>query len=365
MSHLANAIKAAGMDDEEAADVRALIVKHDGDVKKGLRAYLDELEEDRVDLGRQLKEQGFDLAPRKLRIQPGVVEPPSIAPIGDDRHAAMREAEADAKTKRGFGPRVTKGDAAPKPGFGWHVRPDLKLSDHGELLYNGRATDDWAAEQGISKDQMREKIIGEVTAALPRQNGDQTNPNNDPENDWLTDFLKEYEGYEPKFVLDKLNKTTVTGGYGRDIGAGQTGRIGEAVDLEKATEWLRQDIAEKRADAEKLIVPEVWNSLSQRQRDAFTSLVFNMGPDKIVGSDTQKRINEGNFLDAANEWLEFRGAGGEINDGLMIRRLDEVRNFLGPLSREFNKFPPGYRDLPGRRPDDTRLPGLIDSFPMF
>jgi len=118
MSHLANAIKAAGMDDEEAADVRALIVKHDGDVKKGLRAYLDELEEDRLDLGRQLKEQGFDLSPRQLRIEPDVAGRPPMTPIRNTEHALALEAEADAKTKRGFGRRVTKGEPAPKPGIG-------------------------------------------------------------------------------------------------------------------------------------------------------------------------------------------------------------------------------------------------------
>jgi len=125
MSQLANAIKAAGMDDEEAADVRALIVKHDGDVKKGLRAYLDELEEDRLDLGRQLKEQGFDLSPRQLRIEPDVAGRPLMTPIRNPEHALVLEAEADAKTKRGFGRRVTKGEPSPKPGFGRHVRPAM------------------------------------------------------------------------------------------------------------------------------------------------------------------------------------------------------------------------------------------------
>jgi len=45
---------------------------------------------------------------------------------------------------------------------------DIKLDEHGKMLYQGRTVDDWAQEQGISKDEALSKIIGiDVVSALP------------------------------------------------------------------------------------------------------------------------------------------------------------------------------------------------------
>jgi lysozyme len=68
--------------------------------------------------------------------------------------------------------------------------------------------------------------------------------------------------------------------------------------------------------------------LSQGQRDALASFVFNLGAARLAESTLLKRLNAGDALGAAQEFVRWIHAGGCPLKGLMRRRLAEATRFL-------------------------------------
>lgn len=123
------------------------------------------------------------------------------------------------------------------------------------------------------------------------------------------------------------------------VGYGHTGRLayaGQTLSMEAADELLREDLAEH----ERAVVSLVKVPLTQGQFDALVSFAFNVGDD-IDGDDIAeglgdstllKRLNEGNYLAAATEFLKWDKCRGKVLRGLTRRRQAERELFLSGVA---------------------------------
>jgi hypothetical protein len=78
------------------------------------------------------------------------------------------------------------------------------------------------------------------------------------------------------------------------------------------------------ADVDRLVK----NSLSDKQRDALCSFVFNVGSTAFSKSTMLKFLNEGKYVLAANEFTKWTKADGKALSGLVKRRGAERALFL-------------------------------------
>jgi len=88
--------------------------------------------------------------------------------------------------------------------------------------------------------------------------------------------------------------------------------------------WLRTDVETSEHYVNNLVkVP-----LTQSQFDALVSLVFNIGGGAFRKSTLLLRLNDGEDLQAADEFLKWNRAGGKVMAGLVKRRESEREQFL-------------------------------------
>ena len=117
-----------------------------------------------------------------------------------------------------------------------------------------------------------------------------------------------------------------TGGEPWTIGIGHTGGVqeGDTCTEEQAQDWLRQDCK----TAEDCIDAHVEPELTQNERDALISLIYNIGCGNFKGSTLLMLLNAGNMTGAANQFGRWDRAAGRVMAGLQARREAETQLFL-------------------------------------
>jgi len=85
--------------------------------------------------------------------------------------------------------------------------------------------------------------------------------------------------------------------------------------------------------------------LSQLQFDALVSLAYNIGTQAFRESTLLKRLNTHDYAGAANEFLRWNKAGGQVLEGLRRRREAERAMFLSGTDTRPNDAFSGF-DLP-------------------
>lgn len=78
---------------------------------------------------------------------------------------------------------------------------------------------------------------------------------------------------------------------------------------------------------EKVIIELVEADLNENQFSALVSLVYNIGQGAFSKSTLLKKLNSGDYEEAANQFLEWRKSGKKILKGLEIRRAKEKELF--------------------------------------
>ena len=68
--------------------------------------------------------------------------------------------------------------------------------------------------------------------------------------------------------------------------------------------------------------------LNQKQFNALVSFTFNLGIGAFSGSTLLRKLNSNDVAGAANEFLKWNKAGGEVIQGLVFRRQRERELFL-------------------------------------
>ncbi len=117
-----------------------------------------------------------------------------------------------------------------------------------------------------------------------------------------------------------------TGGEPWTIGIGHTGGVqeGDACTEEQAQDWLRQDCKTAEDCIDAYVEPE----LTQNERDALISLIYNIGCGNFKGSTLLMLLNAGNMVGAANQFGRWDRAAGQVMPGLQARREAETKLFL-------------------------------------
>lgn len=133
------------------------------------------------------------------------------------------------------------------------------------------------------------------------------------------DLIKRFEGFSPTAYLDSAGLSTI--GYGHLIKAGE---YFTSIDENEAAALLAKDTDTAVNAVKKLVsVP-----LTQNQYNALVSFVYNIGTGAFKDSTLLKKLNAGDYLGAAAEFMRWKYAGGQIVQGLVNRREQEKEVFL-------------------------------------
>jgi len=143
-------------------------------------------------------------------------------------------------------------------------------------------------------------------------------------------LLKEWEGCILNPYRDQAGLLTIGVGHlltrseltsGKIIIKGVPVKYGGGISNEQAMDLLAQDVLPaERAVMDGVIVP-----LTQNQFDALVSFVFNCGVGAFHGSTLRKELNQGLYANVPFQLRRWNRAGGEICDGLIVRRRQEIK----------------------------------------
>lgn len=134
------------------------------------------------------------------------------------------------------------------------------------------------------------------------------------------DLIRGFEGFSSVVYDDAAGFPTI--GYGHLIKRGE--RL-ERVTRDEAEILLRRDLKVACSTVEK----SVMGLLTDAQHGALVSLVFNIGSGNFRRSTLLRLLNKGDYEGAANEFPNWRKAGGKVLRGLVRRRAAEQEMFNG------------------------------------
>lgn len=135
-------------------------------------------------------------------------------------------------------------------------------------------------------------------------------------------LIKRFEGCRLRAYPDPA-----TSGAPWTIGYGTTGPNvyeGLQISQEQADMWL----VEKLAEFEKCVNKVIFIPVTDNQFSACVSLAYNIGCRNFQGSTLVKKLNAGDDIGAADEFLKWNKAAGNVMAGLTKRREAERELFL-------------------------------------
>ena len=134
------------------------------------------------------------------------------------------------------------------------------------------------------------------------------------------DLIKQFESFSSEPYLCPGN--VWTNGYGHTKGVTKTTKPITPTDGEAL---LAEDLVEfEDAVTDALVVP-----VTQGQFDALVAFSFNVGAGAFRKSTLLKKLNAGDAVGAAAEFLRWNKAKGRVLGGLVRRRKAERDMFLG------------------------------------
>ncbi|WP_247873858.1 lysozyme [Azospirillum sp. TSH58] len=134
-------------------------------------------------------------------------------------------------------------------------------------------------------------------------------------------LVRHFEGLYLRAYLCPAGVPTI--GYGHTAGV----RMGQTINGLQAEVFLRADMADAARDVDRLVkVP-----LTDRQRGALASFVFNLGAGALGSSTLLRLLNQGDYDGAAAEFPKWvyatvNGVKKQL-DGLKKRRAAEMALF--------------------------------------
>lgn len=135
------------------------------------------------------------------------------------------------------------------------------------------------------------------------------------------DLIKDAEGFSDVAYVCPAGKLTI--GYGSTFYQDKTPvKEGDTITREKAEELLHW-----YCDTQ---IKYPRNDLTDNQKSALCSLIYNIGQSAFDKSKCKRAIVEGNWQEAYRQW-DWITAKGKILPGLVIRRQKEKRLFFEGL----------------------------------
>ena len=137
------------------------------------------------------------------------------------------------------------------------------------------------------------------------------------------DLICNFEGLRLKAYDDGVGVWTI--GFGTTkYPNGIRVKKGDTCTLDQAKAYMQNDLKA----FEQTVNNAVKVPLNQNQFDALVSLAYNIGSTAFKNSTLVKRLNEGNYKAAANQFDVWVNAGGKRMQGLVNRRAAEKTLFL-------------------------------------
>lgn len=137
------------------------------------------------------------------------------------------------------------------------------------------------------------------------------------------DLICNFEGLRLKAYDDGVGVWTI--GFGTTkYPNGIRVKKGDTCTLDQAKAYMQNDLKA----FERTVNDAVNVSINQNQFDALVSLAYNIGATAFKKSTLVKRLNEGNYKAAANQFNVWVNAGGKRMQGLVNRRAAERALFL-------------------------------------
>ncbi|CAO3426766.1 lysozyme [Azospirillum argentinense] len=134
-------------------------------------------------------------------------------------------------------------------------------------------------------------------------------------------LVRHFEGLKLSAYLCPAGVPTI--GYGRTAGV----RMGQTITAAQAEVFLRADMAAAAAQVDKLVMVP----LTDRQRGALASFVFNLGAGALRDSTLRSMLNKGDYKGAAGQfgrWVYATVNGEKVQlPGLKKRRAAEADLF--------------------------------------
>lgn len=139
-------------------------------------------------------------------------------------------------------------------------------------------------------------------------------------------FIKNQEGFQSKAYKDEGGKLTI--GYGSTHINGQPIQPGMTISKEEAEQQFQADYA----NAENIINSTIKVDLTENQKEALRSFIYNAGPGAFQ-KNIAPLLNQGNMKGALAQMAKFvyvdSTNGKRASQGLRNRRVREIKLFLG------------------------------------
>ncbi|MEJ8326048.1 lysozyme [Kosakonia sacchari] len=138
------------------------------------------------------------------------------------------------------------------------------------------------------------------------------------------ELIKQFEGLRLDAYQDSVGVWTIGYGWTQPVD-GKPITKGMVIKTDTAERLLKTGLVGYESDVSKLAKVK----LTQGQFDALVSFAYNLGVRSLSTSTLLKKLNAGDYRGAADEFLRWNKAGGQVLDGLTRRRAAERELFLG------------------------------------
>ncbi|ELY5938888.1 lysozyme [Cronobacter malonaticus] len=136
-------------------------------------------------------------------------------------------------------------------------------------------------------------------------------------------LIKEFESCQLKAYRCPAGVWTIGYGWTQPVD-GKPISAGMEIDMPTAERLLKSGLVGYENDVMKLVRVK----LSQAQFDALVSFTYNVGSRNFSTSTLLKKLNAGDYVGAADEFLRWNKSRGKVLNGLVRRRAAERELFL-------------------------------------
>ncbi|WP_168790601.1 lysozyme [Paraburkholderia aromaticivorans] len=150
------------------------------------------------------------------------------------------------------------------------------------------------------------------------------------------DLLTQWEGFKTHAYNDIVGVATIGVGHALT----PTEKSAGALDIDGTSVPYAGGISEDQVKAllgcdlhryESALNDAIAVDLAQNQFDALVSFCYNIGINGFQGSSVLKDVNNSNFDAVPDDLNLWNKAGGQVSQGLVNRRANEVSLWLGQI----------------------------------
>lgn len=139
-------------------------------------------------------------------------------------------------------------------------------------------------------------------------------------------MIKDYESFQANAYRDPgSGNQPITIGYGTTRINGKKVKLGDTITEAEASNLLDKQLS---TNYELTVKRYVKVDLTQNEYDALVSFTYNVGGGNFAGSTLLRKLNEGDYLAAADQFLRWNKSDGQVMRGLTRRRQAEKDLFL-------------------------------------